>query len=396
MMTRLLVDIVLTTLACAALIPAATILVECVAALLPVRRRQAPHGWRRPRVAILVPAHDEGAVIAATLASLRPQLAAGDRLIVIADNCGDDTAAVARAHGAEVLERNDPQRHGKGYGLDFGVRSLVEDPPAIVVLVDADSIVSPNGIELIVREADVLRRPIQATNVLAPPPAASVGQQLSAFAFVVKNLVRPRGLARLGLPCLLTGSGMAIPWEALRQVRLATGRTAEDMVMGIDLALAGSAPLHCPEANLISRLRVEEGTAGRQRARWEHGHIENLGALLPRLLAAAWRERRCELLALAFELGVPPLSLLVLGCFGAAALSIVSAAAGASTLPLFILTAGGLMIVGAIGSAWLRFGRDVLPLRVLLSAPVYVVRKIPLYAAFLTGRQSRWKTGPRG
>src|SRR3954449_10251140 len=58
----------------------------------------------RPRVAVLIPAHDEAANIATTLTALREQTRQPDRVIVIADNCTDDTAEIARAHGAEVYE----------------------------------------------------------------------------------------------------------------------------------------------------------------------------------------------------------------------------------------------------------------------------------------------------
>ena len=92
------------------LVPLAVLAVECLAALLPAR--PSPDG-PRPSCAVLVPAHDEEAGLPATLAALWPQLEAGDRLLVVADNCTDRTAAVARAAGAEVLERRDPDRRGK-------------------------------------------------------------------------------------------------------------------------------------------------------------------------------------------------------------------------------------------------------------------------------------------
>ena len=78
----------------------------------------------RPPVAVLVPAHNESSGLLPTLANIQSQLLPGDRLLVVADNCSDDTAALARAAGAEVVERNDPTRRGKGYALDWGVQHL--------------------------------------------------------------------------------------------------------------------------------------------------------------------------------------------------------------------------------------------------------------------------------
>src|SRR5205085_6347229 len=96
---------------------------------LPASRAAAPGASRRPRVAVLMPAHNEAAGIAASLATVTPQLVAGDRLLVVADNCVDDTAAVAAAAGAEVVQRRDTTRRGKGYALGFGLRHLAPDPP---------------------------------------------------------------------------------------------------------------------------------------------------------------------------------------------------------------------------------------------------------------------------
>ena len=77
-------------------------------------------GTSRAPLAVLVPAHDEEEGIAATLAAVLAQLGPHDRLLVVADNCSDATAAVARAAGAEVVERSSDLR-GKGYALAHGI-----------------------------------------------------------------------------------------------------------------------------------------------------------------------------------------------------------------------------------------------------------------------------------
>ena len=82
-----------------------------------------------------------------TLADIKAQLRAGDRLLVVADNCTDDTAAVAAAAGAEVIARNDPEKIGKGYALEWGLQHLSADPPDIVIVIDADCRLSDNAIE---------------------------------------------------------------------------------------------------------------------------------------------------------------------------------------------------------------------------------------------------------
>src|SRR5262249_7121868 len=135
---------------------------------------------------------------------------------------------------------------------------------------------------------------------------------LSAFAFQYKNVVRPLGLDWLGLPCLLTGTGMAFPWPALRDAHLASGNIVEDMKLGVDLALAGHPAKLCPLARVSGELPSGRDAAVTQRTRWEHGHLQTLLTQAPRLVLASLRQWRPSLLGLALELSVPPLSLLLL------------------------------------------------------------------------------------
>ena len=113
-------------------------LVEIFAAVLvPARKITTQSKEKRQRIAILVPAHNEGAGILPTIAAIKEQLLAGDRLLVVADNCVDDTSAVAAAAGAETIERHEPTKIGKGYALDFGLQHLSVNPPSIVIVIDA-------------------------------------------------------------------------------------------------------------------------------------------------------------------------------------------------------------------------------------------------------------------
>ncbi|MFX5714032.1 glycosyltransferase, partial [Acinetobacter baumannii] len=82
-------------------IPVTVLLVQVLAARF-ARPRSTVLSPLRPRIAVLVPAHNEAGGIAEVIAGIRAQLAQGDRVLVVADNCSDDTAAIARAAGAEV------------------------------------------------------------------------------------------------------------------------------------------------------------------------------------------------------------------------------------------------------------------------------------------------------
>src|SRR5262249_29887697 len=122
-----------------------------VATALSQSRRSVPSPHSaRPRVAVLVPAHNESSGLLPTLKNIQSQLLQGDRLLVVADNCSDDTAAVARAAGIATVERNDPTKRGKGYALDWGVRHLNANPPEIVIFVDADCRLADRAIDVLV------------------------------------------------------------------------------------------------------------------------------------------------------------------------------------------------------------------------------------------------------
>src|SRR6185369_9762676 len=107
---------VATLVSAALLVPAAVLCVESLSALLPATAE--PRREPRPfKLAVLMPAHDEELGIAGTVRALSAELAPGDRLLVVADNCSDRTAELARAAGAEVVERRDAERRGKGHAL---------------------------------------------------------------------------------------------------------------------------------------------------------------------------------------------------------------------------------------------------------------------------------------
>lgn len=319
-----------------------------------------------------------------------PQVQKEDRVIVVADNCDDSTSSIARQHGAEVIERNDSHRRGKGYALDFGMRHLEKNAPGIVVMMDADCHIHDGALEALANQVTQTGKPAQAVYLLERPSRPGPKDLVSALAFMVKNLVRPSGLGRLGLPCLLTGTGMAFPWSIIRRAKLASGNIVEDMQLGLDLALAGHAPQFCEHAMVTGKLPEQRRAAVSQRTRWEHGHLQTLFTQVPRLLKGAVSRRSFSAFALALELAVPPLSLLVMLFIAAIGAAFLAARYGATWIAPYMLVGGGAMVILCIAAAWLKFGRKHLPLMSLLAAPFYVIWKIPLYLTFIFKPQKEW------
>jgi cellulose synthase/poly-beta-1,6-N-acetylglucosamine synthase-like glycosyltransferase len=383
----------LVALAIVLAIPVAMFLLEIIAALtLPVRETALPSiSTIRQRVAVIVPAHNESMGIVSTLKDLKAQLFTGDRLLVVADNCVDDTAAVAAAAGAEIIERDDPTRMGKGYALNFGLKHLNLDPPATVIVIDADCRVAEGTINRLATVCTTTHRPVQALDLMIAPDESPINYRVAEFAWRIKNWVRPLGLSALNLPCQLMGTGMAFPWEVIRSANLASGSIVEDLKLGLDLTRTGSPPMFCSTAGVTSQFPLSVGGAKSQRKRWEEGHISMILTTVPQFIYRAVRSRDLSLLALTLDLAVPPLSLLVILL---AAMSFVAGLAllfGFSSVALIISATCFMALVLAIFLSWVKYGRDILPPSAILSVISYVFAKLPIYCRLLSdGASPQW------
>ena len=366
--------------------------VECVAACfsaIPYKRRYDDQDIQDKQVTVLVPAHNEEAVIRRTLLNLKKELKNQHDLVVVADNCTDRTVEIATAEGVTVIERHDCNLRGKGYALDYGLRYIESRSPDVVVFVDADCMVAKGTIKELSQAAVMTQRPVQAAYLMEKPKSSSPKESVSAFAFKVKNLVRPYGLTQLKMPCLLTGSGMAFPINAIRSVDLANGNLVEDMKLGFDLSIAGYPPLFCPQANVTGILPTESSAVKSQRTRWEHGHLQTLLTYVPKLFKASLKRKRFDLFISALDLCVPPLSLVVVFWLILMVVSLLAATLG-NWITLTIASTAGFLLIVAIFSAWNKFGRSDLPLMELLAIPIYILLKIPLYLKFLVKPQNKW------
>ncbi|BBH45963.1 glycosyltransferase family 2 protein [Pseudomonas sp. KU43P] len=391
-----LISWLLGALAVLILVPVTVLFTQVLLACLPGRPEPiAKAPAVRPRVAVLVPAHNEASGIVATVQGIQRQLLEGDRLLVVADNCSDQTAALARGAGAEVVERQHGHLRGKGYALDCGVRHLAEAPPEVVVIIDADCQVSPGSIEHLAQRCIEAAGPVQGLDLMCAPPGAGLKILIAEFAWRVKNLVRPLGSARAGLPCQLMGTGMAIGWQDIAAANLATGHLVEDLKLGLDFCRAGKPPLFCPQAQVTSLFPTsQEGLSG-QRTRWEHGHLGVLLADGPKLVVSALAKGNWPLLAMSLDLMVPPLALLTLALVVLFVVSWLACLLLGVLLPAVLATLALMMLGVAVLLAWSRFSREVIPFSVLIYAPLYVLKKIPLYLGFLIKRQVEWVRSKR-
>lgn len=340
------------------------------------------------RTTVLVPAHNEGGGILPTIDDIQAQLGPNDSILVVADNCTDDTAAIVLAAGVKVAVRTDPVRRGKGYALEFGVRQLRLNPPDVVVIMDADCRLGENALRCMSESAMASGRPVQSLYLMLAPENAPPGKGVNLFAWRVRNWIRPLGLGLFGLPTQLFGTGMAFPFRLLADRDLGNSRLAEDCALGIALASAGHPPLFVSEARVHSHFPVSQAGSESQRQRWEKGHLENIIDLVPGALARSLRDRNVGLAALAIDMAVPPLSLLVLITALSAVLGGVACVLGASSAALAIPLLSALLVGLGTVLAWRAVGRDVLPLRELLRLPLHALRKLGFYHGIASGKAS--------
>jgi cellulose synthase/poly-beta-1,6-N-acetylglucosamine synthase-like glycosyltransferase len=190
---------------------------------------------------------------------------------------------------------------------------------------------------------------------------------------------------------------MAFPWAVIRKAPPGGAYLVEDMLMGLELARLGSPALFCPEARIRSELPTRDQAQRGQRRRWEHGHLATLIEQGPRLLLDGLRRRDVSLIALGFDLLVPPLTLFVLGlCAVVGVNALLSLGFGLTAGPLW-LSLGAVVSVGAsVLLAWVTQGRELVPLRYALLVPGYILWKLPLYVAFAARRkQATWEQTER-
>lgn len=236
-----------------------------VAGLRPRRTaaREPSHSF-----AIVVPAHNEEHTLPAALESLAvldypPELV---RVYVIADNCTDDTANVAREFGAEVIERADPHRRGKGFALELAVPRVLRGKPDAVLVLDADCTLNPRALRafdaLLAEGADAVQAAVRSTNADAGATGlvAAVGATFDA--------TTAAGRDRFGLSAPLRGTGMVFRASVLTRVPWTTTGLAEDAEYGARLREAGVRVRYCADAEVTSAAPESSAALFAQRRRW--------------------------------------------------------------------------------------------------------------------------------
>jgi 1,2-diacylglycerol 3-beta-glucosyltransferase len=350
-----------------------------VLTLLSLRPLMPVQGLATTRFVVVIPAHDEQLNIAHTVRSV---LAADypeslRRVLVVADNCADETARLAREAGAVVLERNDAGRRGKGYALAAAFRHVLKEGNAdAVVVVDADTRVTPNLLKAFASRLRAGALAVQAGNTVGNREA-SWRTRLMAVAFALFNGLRSIARDRAGLSCGLRGNGMALSVRALREVPYEAFSLVEDLEYGVRLGQAGHRVWYAGEASVLSEMVTGERASRSQRRRWEQGRRRLARELAPRLALDALRKRSLLQLDLAADLLVPPLSSVSLAALAGVVASAAALARGYVAWPVVAAWALCTAMLGTyVARGVFLSGAGVRGFVDLAAAPAYVAWKL--------------------
>jgi len=356
------------------------------------------------RFAVLIPAHDEEAAIGNTLASLAElhYRRDGFEVIVVADNCQDRTAEMARGAGATVMERFDPERRGKGFALAWALEALSKPdyPHDAYVVLDADSLVTPNLLDIL---DGMLQAGFQAAQVYDAVlnPCKTWVTAVRYASFAAYSYVRPLGRTGLGFTAKLQGNGMCLTSTLLKAYPWSSFGLAEDVDYSCGLTAGGILVGFTAEAEVRSDMPSTLKEVDSQLTRWEHGRWTNLRHHVPRLLGKALRQRNLPSAEAALELSVPPLSLIIAlpVAFFCLNLSAAFLFKGAGVFPVTMAALWGTVLAASIAhmvGALVLVRAPAYVYVALLRAPIYLARLLQINLKFFLGEgEKRWVRSAR-
>lgn len=352
---------------------------------------------------VVIPAHNEEDVILATLQSLsavQPPLP----VVVIADNCTDRTAQLARDAGAAVIERQNKDERGKGFALAYAFSLLMDASKSDVpitgsgadayIVVDADTQVAPDfAVRLLAELPDDPSVPAAVQGRYGVMNGSDGWRAaLMSAAFDLVNHVRLLAIDHAGGCLGLKGNGMAFTRGCLAQYPMTGRSVTEDLDYAMDLMQHGGIRVqYAPHAFVCAQMPVTGEQARSQRQRWEGGRYRVVRSRAPQLVKAVVKTGDIRFIGAMFELLQPPLAEQVAGCVGICSLTVLCWMLGSPFAGL-ILIAAGFSVVSILMYVFLGLGlagAKKETFKALAFAPIYIVWKLVLYAVgIVSGRRT--------
>lgn len=333
------------------------------------------------RIAVIVPAYNEEKGLAVCLESLKRCCDQSD-IVVVADNCTDNTAAIATEEGVRVLVRDDPQQRGKGRALSFAFETLMQEEFDFFAVIDADSIVSKNFICSLRRGFGDGADAVQCRYVIGSGGSSWRGRLLHV-ATTMFNVVRTRGRAFYGLSVGILGNGFALRRKVLEEVPYSADGIAEDLEYHLLLVANGFVVDYVDRTTVQSPPPPTSVGFSKQRTRWEGGRLALVRSWTPGLVSEIG-EGDTKLVEPLVELLTPPLSyysIFVLA--GVASGSVVGAISSGIGLAVLAMHVGAAFWIGKLSM------RDA---GALAWAPLYIVWKVVKIPSIVvnSGKNAIW------
>ena len=228
----------------------------------------------------IIPAHNEEFVVKNLIESLKNQNYPKELLdiYVIADNCTDKTAEIAKKAGAIVYERNHTEGRTKGHALQWFLSKKIEenaDYDAFCVF-DADNIVDKNFIKNMNKKLCQGEDVVQGYRDIKNPTDSWISSGYAIFYWMMNRFYH---LARynLGLSPLINGTGFMVRFDVIKPNGWQTYTLTEDIEFSLQRIIAGKKLGWATDAIVYDEQPVGFKQSWSQRSRWTVGHIQCMG-----------------------------------------------------------------------------------------------------------------------
>ncbi|MCL2337360.1 MAG: glycosyltransferase family 2 protein [Firmicutes bacterium] len=234
---------------------------------------------KQHRFMAVLPAHNEETVIRNLIRSLKRQDYPGTLLdiYVIADNCTDDTVAIAKEEGVFVYQRFDETKKTKGYALNwFLTRKVDEDADYDAFCVfDADNIVNSDFFSVMNKKLCQGEVVVQGYRDIKNPTDTWITAGYAIFYWTMNRFYH---LARynLGLSPLLNGTGFMVKFDLIKKEGWNTFTITEDIEFSLQNIANGRKLGWASEAVVYDEQPLTFAESWKQRTRWTVGHLQCL------------------------------------------------------------------------------------------------------------------------
>ena len=347
----------------------------------------------------IIPAHNEESVIKNLVDSLKNQNYDKDLydIYVIADNCTDNTAKIAKQAGAIVYERFDNLNKTKGHALNWFIRQKIEenaDYDAFFVF-DADNIVDKNFILNMNKKLCQGEQVVQGYRDIKNPTDSWIS---SGYAIFYWTMHRFYHLARynLGLSTLLNGTGFMVKFDLMKPNGWKTKTLTEDIEFSLQNIINGVRVGWATDAIVYDEQPVKFKPSWSQRSRWTVGHIQCLKEYTGKL-ANSVKEKKTLMCfdGLLYILGTTPIFIMtILVALIGIIINLYNGATGAEVLlglALSAFQAYGLSIGLGLSMMFLE-KKPIKPMvKGLITYPIFLFTWLLINAKCLVKRQTVWE-----